>query len=102
MSKRAISAAAPELPLLERRWTPARIGLGASARELGFLVLIGLSIMWSWQPLTTVIVRSLNSEGYKHYSHIILLPRARICSIPSATILQNAKPRLRLNSSARR
>ena len=98
MSKRAISAAAPELPLLERRWTPARIGLGARARDLGFLVLLGLSIMWSWQPLTTVIVRSLNSEEYKHYSHIILLPlvSAYLLYLNRHAILQRPKPSLRL------
>ena len=40
----------------------------------GFALIVLVSVAWVWQPLTTVIVRSLNSEGYEHYSYIILLP----------------------------
>ena len=42
--------------------------------DAGFLLLVVLSVAWSWQPLTTIISRSLNSAEYEHYSHIILLP----------------------------
>src|SRR5436309_3141455 len=100
VSKRSISAAASELPLLERTWTPARIGLGARARDLGFLALIALSVVWSWQPLTTVIVRSLTTEAYKHYSHIILmsLVSAYLLYLNRRAIRQHAQPRLRLGT----
>jgi exosortase len=63
-----------ELHLLERAWTPARIGLRLTRRDAGFLVLVALSIAWCWEPLGTVIGRSLRSAEYEHYSHIILLP----------------------------
>jgi exosortase len=43
-------------------------------RDAGFLVLFALSIAWCWEPLTTVIGRSLKSAEYEHYSYIILLP----------------------------
>lgn len=74
MSKRSVSAATPELPLLEPTWAPARVELGARGRDAAFLLLIILAAAWSWQPLTTVIARSLRSAEYEHYSHIILLP----------------------------
>ena len=74
MSKRSISAATPELPLLKPTWTPTGVELGASGRHAAFLLLVILAAVWSWQPLTTVIGRSLNRAEYEHYSHIILLP----------------------------
>jgi exosortase len=97
MSKRLVPAASPELPLLERTRAPARIGLGASTRDLGFFALSALSVVWCWQPFTTVIVRSLSSEEHKHYSHIILLPlvSAYLLYVNRHAILQHARPRLR-------
>ena len=74
MPKSSVSAVTPELPLPEPTWTPARIGLGLTTRDAGFLLLVALSVAWCWQPLTTVIGRSLKSAEYEHYSHIILLP----------------------------
>lgn len=74
MSKRSVSAVTPELHLLEPTWTPARIGLRLTPRDAGFLVFVVLSIVWCWEPLATVIGRSLKSAEYEHYSHIILLP----------------------------
>ena len=79
MSKRSISAATPELPLLKPTWTPTRVELGASGRHAAFLLLVILAAVWSWQPLTTVIGRSLNRAEYEHYSHIILLPFLTAC-----------------------
>jgi exosortase len=56
-------------------WALASIGVGLRMREAGFLLLVALSVVWSWHPLTTVIDRSLKSgDEYEHYSHIILLP----------------------------
>jgi exosortase len=74
MAKQSVSAVTPELQLPEPTWTPARIGLGLTRRDAGFLLLVALSVAWCWQPLTTVIGRSLKSGEYEHYSHIILLP----------------------------
>src|SRR5436190_15674595 len=74
MAKQSVSAVTPELQLPEPTWTPARIGLGLTMGDAGFLLLVALSVAWCWQPLTTIIGRSLNSEEYEHYSHIILLP----------------------------
>src|SRR3989442_8296241 len=74
MGKQSVSAVTPEPQLPEPTWTPARIGLGLTTRDASFLLLVALSVAWCWQPLTTVIGRSLKSSEYEHYSHIILLP----------------------------
>src|SRR5436190_4145685 len=74
MAKQSVSAVTPELQLPEPTWTPARIGLGLTMGDASFLLVVALSVAWCWQPLTTVIGRSLKSAEYEHYSHIILLP----------------------------
>jgi exosortase len=55
------------LPLTGLFWTP-------TASHVGFALFVLLSVAWAWQPLTTVITRSLSSGAYEHYSHVILLP----------------------------
>jgi exosortase len=97
VSKRAISTTAPELPLAQRLWIPARLKLGGTPRDLASLVLIALSIAWSWQLLVTVIARSLYSEEYKQYSHIILVPfiTAYLLYLNRHAVLRHAEPTLR-------
>jgi len=97
MPKQSVSAATPELQLLEPTWTPAKIGLGPTVRDAGFLLLVALSVAWCWQPLTTVIGRSLKSAEYEHYSHIILLPfiSAYLLYLNRAAILRQVHPGLR-------
>ena len=62
--------------------------------EAGFLLLIALSVAWAWQPLTTVIGRSLKSEEYAHYSHIVLLPfiSGYLLYLNRDAILRHARP----------
>src|SRR5687767_4678049 len=66
---------ARELPVVQLHttaWTRLR---GIPRRHVEFAALGVLSLAWFWQPLTTVIGRSLQGgDGYEHYSHIILLP----------------------------
>ena len=71
MPKRLLSTTTPELELLEPGWG---LRIGPTGRHAGFLVWMLLSIAWLWQPLATVIGRSLSSAGFEHYSHIALLP----------------------------
>src|SRR5262245_38187300 len=52
-----------------RLW-PSAVGL----RTAAFLLLVGLSVAWLWQPLDTVIELSLRYGRYEHYSHIVLIP----------------------------
>ena len=94
MSRRSVSAATPELLLLESTWTPARVELGARGRDAAFLLLVILAVVWSWQPLTTVIGRSLKFAEYEHYSHIILLPflTAYLLYLNRVAILKHACP----------
>ena len=73
MSKRSLSVPTPDLAL-EATWAPVRRRVWLTRREITFLVLVAAAVVWSWRPLTTVIVRSLWVEDYEHYSHIILLP----------------------------
>jgi exosortase len=96
LPKRSVSAAIPELPLLEPTWTPPRIGFGRTVWDAGFLLLVVLSVAWAWQPLTTIISRSLNSEEYEHYSHIILLPfiSAYLLYLNRDVIFRQVKPAL--------
>jgi exosortase len=97
VSKRAVSAGTPELQLVEASWTPVRIGPGLIPRDVGFLLLVTLSVAWCWQPLTTVITRSLQSGAYEHYSHIMLLPffSAYLLYLNRHAILEHARPGLR-------
>ena len=74
MLKRSVSAAMSEPQFPESTWTPAKIRFGAGPRDVRFLLLVVLSVAWSWQALVVIIGRSLQSSAYEHYSHIILLP----------------------------
>ena len=97
MAKQSVSAVTPELQLPEPTWTPARIGLGLTTRNAGFLLLVALSVAWCWRPLTTVIGRSLESAEYEHYSHIILLPffSAYLLYLNRHAIFKHVHPGLR-------
>ncbi len=66
MSKEPVSVATPNASL--------DLAFGARSRDAVFAALLLLSAVWCWQPLITVIGRSLNSEDYEHYSHIVLMP----------------------------
>jgi hypothetical protein len=72
MPKRSTAAATQDLSLLAQTWTAGRIGL--QARHSIYVVLVLLSVAWSWQAFTAVIRRSMSSGGSEHYSHIIVLP----------------------------
>jgi exosortase len=72
--KRSASATIPEVQLPDATWAPARSALRLTVRDVSYLMLVGLSLVWCWQPLTTIVGRSLKSADYEHYSHIILLP----------------------------
>ena len=74
MSRDSVCEATRNLEVVRRTWTTGGTALNLTARDGGFLVLVFLSIAWSWQPLLTVVGRSLNRAEYEHYSHIILLP----------------------------
>ena len=78
--------------MLEPAWTPAWVELLTKGRDAAFGLLVLLAIAWSWQPLTTVIGRSLKSADYEHYSHIILLPflAAYLLYLNRRTILAHA------------
>lgn len=93
MPKR-VSTAARDLQLLEPTWALARIGIARMVPYAGFLLLIALSVAWAWQPLITVIGRSLKSGEYEHYSHIVLLPFicAYLLYLNRDAILRHAKP----------
>jgi exosortase len=96
MAKRAVSAAA-ELPLLEPTWAPAKTGFRPALRNTGFPLLVALSAASAWQPLATVVGRSLNSPEYEHYSHIILLPfiSAYLLYLNRDAIFEHARSGLR-------
>src|SRR5215831_13849234 len=96
MAKRVRSAAAPDPGLLKQAWVPSHMGVGLGTRDVAFLALIVLSIVWGWQPLVTVMSRSLNSSEYEHYSHIILLPfvGGYVLYLNRAAILERARPGL--------
>jgi exosortase len=74
VSKRSASAAASELQIPERAWQPVKTRRGPVQYAIGFGILVALSVAWAWEPLVTVISRSLKSGEYEHYSHILLLP----------------------------
>jgi exosortase len=78
-------------------WALATIGVGLKMREARFLLLVALSVAWSWQPLTTVIERSLKSGEYEHYSYIILMPfiSAYLLYLNRHAILEHVHPGLR-------
>jgi exosortase len=63
-------------------------------RDAGFLLLLVLSVAWCWQPLMTVISRSLGSGEYEHYSHIILLPfvAAYLLHLKRDAIFEHVRP----------
>ena len=97
MSKRS-SAPGAAAGLVASTWPLATGELGARGREVAFVLLAGLAVVWSWQPLTTVIARSLSaSEEYQHYSHIIVMPfiTAYLLWLDRRTLVGRAKPGLR-------
>jgi exosortase len=66
------AASVPSIPVpvaVPARGQPIAVGVRAPA----FLALLGLSIAWLWEPLSTVIVVSLR-YNQEHYSHIVLIP----------------------------
>lgn len=90
MPKRSASVATPDLELPVPTWI--------LPRSTRFLLLLALSVAWAWQPLTTVIGRSLQSAEYEHYSYIILLPfmSAYLIYQNRGTIFRHTYPGLRL------
>jgi exosortase len=67
------SPAAAEQP----RALSAGWGLAApvpTLREAVFLLLVGVGLAVAWEPVATVIGRSLRYGRYEHYSYIIALP----------------------------
>jgi exosortase len=69
-----VSVTTPELTL-EPTWAPPRTRWRLRRRDLGFLLLVTLSIAWTFSPLATVVSRALTSrDEYEHYSHIVLIP----------------------------
>ena len=94
VAKWPVPAAIQELPLPLTRWTPASMGLSSRVRDAGFLLLLVLSVAWCWQPLMTVISRSLGSGEYEHYSHIILLPfvAAYLLHLKRDAIFEHVRP----------
>lgn len=97
MAKRAGSATAAALPLLDSTWAPTRMRFGRTAQGAGFLLFVALSAAWSWPALATVIARSLNRAEYEHYSHIILLPflGAYLLYLNRGAIFTDARPGFR-------
>ena len=89
MPRRSLSVATPALQLPEPTWV--------LARSTRFLLVVALSVAWAWQPLTTVIGRSLKSSEYEHYSHIVLLPffSAYLLYLNRRAILAHVQPALR-------
>jgi exosortase len=68
------SAAASVPPIPVPVAVPARVRpIAVGVRAPAFLALLGLSIAWLWEPLSTVIVVSLR-YNQEHYSHIVLIP----------------------------
>jgi exosortase len=68
----------PSLPVpaaMLGRWPT--VGL----RDAAFLLLAALAVAWLWQPLSTVIMLSLDHGEYEHYSHIILIPMVSLVLI---------------------
>ena len=92
MAEHSVSATRPELPSIEPAWPPQALGL--TALHATFLGILALSVVWAWQPLTTIIGRSLKSSDYEHYSHIILLPfiSAYLLYLKRDTILRQVHP----------
>lgn len=97
VAKWPVPAATRELPLPPTRWIPASMGLSSRVRDAGFLLLLLLSVAWCWQPLMTVISRSLGSGEYAHYSHIILLPfvSAYLLHLKRDAIFEYVRPAFR-------
>jgi exosortase len=94
VSKRPVPTAAAELPIRERAWVPSHLWVGHRWRHVGFGILVVLSAAWAWEPLATVITRSLSSGDNEHYSHIVLLPFfcAYILFLNRQAILEAARP----------
>ena len=60
---------------------PTRLGPSAVAlRTAAFLLLVGLSVAWTWQPLSRVILLSLRYSTC-NYSHIVLIPLISIALV---------------------
>jgi exosortase len=93
VSKRSVSAAASELQIPERTWQPAKTGRGPVSPVIALGILVALAVVWAWEPLTTVVRRSLNTGEYEHYSHIVLLPffSAYLLYLNRQAILQRAR-----------
>lgn len=59
--------------------SPSRLRALLTSRNAAFLLLLIAPIAGFWQPLSTVIVRSLEYIEYEHYSHIVLIPLVTVC-----------------------
>jgi exosortase len=94
MSKRTNPTVTPAVPLFEPARSLAQFKIGSRGRDATFVVLVLLSVAWCWQPLVTVISRSLKSADYEHYSHIILLPflSAYLLYLNREAILKHVQP----------
>lgn len=57
-----------------RTRAPSRLAAALTVRNAGFLLFVVGTVACFWQPLSTVIGRSLGYSEYEHYSHIILVP----------------------------
>src|SRR5262249_47383923 len=68
----AVAADGPSLA--PRRSMSGRAPATFALRTLGFTFLVALSVAWLWQPLRTLILLSLQSHEYEHYSHIAVVP----------------------------
>jgi exosortase len=95
MAKHAVSAA--DLPLPEPAWAPVSIGADRTPRDIGFLLLVGLSTVFAWHPVMIVFGRSLFAREYEHYSHIVLLPfiSAYLLYVNRVTIFEHPRSGLR-------
>lgn len=49
-------------------------GAGFERRDLCFVLLVAVIMMWFWDPLALVLISSLQDEDSQHYSHISLIP----------------------------
>jgi exosortase len=52
----------------------ARLAVAPARQDFAFLGILAASVVASWAPFTTVLIRSFSRGDAEHYSHIILLP----------------------------
>ena len=93
MAKRLDMVAAEGLPVPDGLASRVGIRVGLDGRDARYLLLVALGVVWGWQPLATVLSRSLSGSQTDSYSHIVLMPflTAYLLYMTRGSVVRNAR-----------